>query len=260
MTFQPKSATVLEGRFEWAQVAPHPALARWVSSYWTLDAGPGKHVVRTLPDACIDLTLQLEGKPAAFVAGAQKRPHNLAREGRTHLFGARLLPGAAALLGIRVAELAEEWVPLEAFLSKTVAARLVRDVARSTDIRDRAAALDAFLTERLFNRELDGRLSSALRTVFARHGNITVTELARSAGAHPRTLTRLFERGVGLSPKRFARIVRLQSALRSLPDDVSWASVAREYGYADQAHFIREVRDLFGAPPRALVKLAARTQ
>jgi len=69
-------------------------------------------------------------------------------------------------------------------------------------------------------------------------------------------LTRLVEQGVGLSPKRFARIVRLQSALRSLPDGISWASIARESGYADKAHFI----DLVGAPPGALVKLAARTQ
>jgi hypothetical protein len=33
MTFHPKSATVLRGDYAWAQYAPHPALAPWVSHF-----------------------------------------------------------------------------------------------------------------------------------------------------------------------------------------------------------------------------------
>jgi hypothetical protein len=42
MSFEPKSATILEGRYEWAQLAPHPALGAWISSYWTIKTGPGR--------------------------------------------------------------------------------------------------------------------------------------------------------------------------------------------------------------------------
>jgi AraC-like DNA-binding protein len=70
----------------------------------------------------------------------------------------------------------------------------------------------------------------------------------------------LFEQAVGLSPKRFARIVRLQAALRALSESDNWARVAIDLGYHDQAHFIHDMRELFGATPRQLVALAGRTR
>jgi AraC-like DNA-binding protein len=260
MSFQPKSATMLRGNYEWAQLAPHASLMPWVSSYWTLQTGSGRHVVRTLPDACIDLTLRLGRSPRAFVAGAQARARSWPLRGRIHLLGARMLPGAAPLLGIDPEALTDEWTPLETFLPKTAVDRLVRAVSSADDLRARATLLDAFLADRLLNRELDARLSNALRIVFAEHGDVSMTELARKSGAHTRTLTRLFERWIGLSPKRFARIVRLQAALRTLPESESWARVALDLGYCDQAHLIRDVREIFGATPGELVRLASQTR
>jgi AraC-like DNA-binding protein len=258
MSYQPKSATVLEGRFTWAQYAPHASLTAWISSYWTMHA-EGRHVVRTFPDACIDITLQLAPERRAFVDAPQTRAQTWPTEHAVHLVGARLLPGAAGLLGIAVDALAEGWTPLEAVLPAKVVAQWLRRVSSAKDALAQTAALDAFFAERLLNRALDPRLGKAFREVFARRGDVTVTELARLAGAHPRTLSRLFEQSVGLTPKRFARIVRLQSALRALPDGASWTSVALDLGYCDQAHFIREVKELFGSTPREVMRMASPT-
>ena len=259
MTFQPKSATILEGRYEWAQYAPHISLASWVSSYWTLTTD-GPHVVRTLPDTCIDLTLNLLPTPRAYIAGAQTTARRRPNKERTSLLGARLLPGAAATLGVDIESLEDGWNRLDLSLPKKVVARLERAVASAADVHDRIACLDAFFSERLLNREIDARLTIALREVFVRRGDVQMAALARLAGAHPRTLTRLFDRQVGLSPKRFARIVRLQAALRALPKTKNWASVAIELGYFDQAHFIRDVRELFGSTPREVMRMSKQTR
>jgi AraC-like DNA-binding protein len=120
--------------------------------------------------------------------------------------------------------------------------------------------LEAFLHDRMLNRELDPRLSRGIEAVFESRGAIAVTQLAARAGATARTLGRLFERHVGLSPKRFARIVRVQAALRALPRQGTWTPLALELGYHDQAHFIHEVRALFGTTPRELVRLAPYTR
>ncbi len=259
MTFEPKSATILEGSYAWAQYAPHTSLASWVSSYWTLTT-EGPHIVRTLPDTCIDLTLNLLPTPRAYVAAVQTTARSWSNDARTSLLGARLLPGAAALLGIDLDLLGDGWSRLDALLPRKAVAGLERAVGGASDVHDRIACLDAFLSERLLNRKIDERLTIALREVFARRGDVTIATLARLAGAHPRTLVRLFDRQVGLSPKRFARIVRLQAVLRALPEAEGWASVAIELGYFDQAHLIREVHELFGSTPREVMHLSKQTR
>jgi len=55
-----------------------------------------------------------------------------------------------------------------------------------------------------------------------------------------------------MSPKRLARIVRFQHALRmlrALEAGDRGTRTAIDGGYADQAHFIRELRELAGCPP-----------
>jgi len=259
VSFEPKSATILEGRFVWAQYAPHASLAPWISTYFMLRA-EGPHVVRTLPDACIDFTLQLQPEARAYVVAPELRARRLPSREPVHLVGARLLPGAATLLGVVVEKLGDGWTPLETFLPRKVVLGLLREVTSAKEAPAQIAALEAFFANRLLNRALDPRLGKALREVFSRRGDVSITELARCSGAHTRTLARLFDHAVGLSPKRFARIVRLQGALRALPEGESWAGLALELGYCDQAHFIREVRELFGTTPREIMRLTSQTR
>lgn len=80
-----------------------------------------------------------------------------------------------------------------------------------------------------------------------------VRTTAARLGFLPRTFTRRFRDQVGLAPKRFARVRRLQHALRSLrtaptPD---WCEIAASLGFSDQAHFIHDFRDLTGITPSA---------
>jgi AraC-like DNA-binding protein len=261
VSFRPQSAVMVRSTgYDWAEYAPHPALAGLVSSYWTLETGDGTHVVRTLPDGCVDLTLRLGRRPRAFLTGAQRRAQRWTHDGRVHLLGARLLPGTAPLLGVDPRAVSDGWTPLDVLLPKAAVARLQGAAARATTPPARVAVLDAFFSERLLNRELDLRLSKALREIFDREGNVAVAALAKRAGAHPRTLGRLFRDAIGLTPKRFLRVVRLQAALRALPGATNWAHVAADLGYHDQAHFIHDVRDLFGATPGELVALQARTR
>jgi AraC-like DNA-binding protein len=260
MSFEPKSAALLEGDYTWGQLAPHPSLAPWVSTYWTLETGPGRHVVRTLPDACIDLTLRLDGRPRAFVAGADGESRTWTHVGRRRLLGARLLPGAAAALGVDPSVLGDGWIPLERFWPEARVARWVARIARPRDLEGRIAALDAALVDAFLNRALDARLTRAIDAIASARGAIEISSVARVAGAHPRTLGRLFERAVGLTPKRFARIVRFQAALRALGEEVDGARLASELGYSDQAHLVREVRALFGGTPTEVARLALRTR
>lgn len=78
-----------------------------------------------------------------------------------------------------------------------------------------------------------------------------VAEVADRIGWTDRTLLRRFTDQVGLTPKRFARVRRLQCLLAHVPlgGEVDWARAAVECGYFDQAHLINDFRALTGVTP-----------
>jgi AraC-like DNA-binding protein len=60
-----------------------------------------------------------------------------------------------------------------------------------------------------------------------------------------------FAEAVGLTPKRFARLVRFGRVLRRLEKrpETDLAEIAFDAGYADQAHFNRDFRTFSGISP-----------
>lgn len=77
-----------------------------------------------------------------------------------------------------------------------------------------------------------------------------VEGMALHAGLPIRTLHSRLIQHIGLPPKLVLRIERLHRALvGSQGRAVSWAQVALNCGFADQAHMIREFRALLGEPP-----------
>ena len=68
-----------------------------------------------------------------------------------------------------------------------------------------------------------------------------------------RRLERTFTRELGIRPKLFARVVRLNAVLVGMDatDRESAVDVALAAGYFDQAHLLRDFRGLAGRTPRA---------
>ncbi|PWR09330.1 AraC family transcriptional regulator, partial [Micromonospora acroterricola] len=72
-------------------------------------------------------------------------------------------------------------------------------------------------------------------------------------GLAPRVLHRRCQHLFGYGPKTLTRILRMRRALAVARSGVPLAEVAARCGYADQAHLTRDVRDLAGVPPTALL-------
>jgi AraC-like DNA-binding protein len=60
---------------------------------------------------------------------------------------------------------------------------------------------------------------------------------------------------VGLAPKTAARLVRFNAVWRHLDRrrPLDWADLARQTGYADQAHLVRDFRQFTGTTPTAFL-------
>jgi AraC-like DNA-binding protein len=87
-----------------------------------------------------------------------------------------------------------------------------------------------------------------------------LSDLCDLAGIAQRTLQRMFQHYAGVSPTWVIRRYRLLEAAEPVREGklVSWAQVAADLGYADQAHLIRDFRAAIGQTPAAYAHSQSR--
>lgn len=175
------------------------------------------------------------------VSGVLERPAVWEVPAGTRLAGARLRPGAAALLGVPADELPPHWLPLSELGRTDPGHDLVEVLARRA----------------LLARE-DPRTAEAVDLFGRTNGSLAVSVVARRVGVSERTLGRMFRSAVGMPPRTYGRVVRFQAALWMMRGSADLSSVAVQAGYADQAHLTREVAALAGLPPGRLRLVAER--
>jgi len=191
--------------------------------------------------------------PASFLYGQLDRYRNVWSQGNIRLLIAVLHPfGAAALLQIPASELRNQIAGChECF--KTGTGRVNDEIASSLTIPDKIRAAEHFLLSQL-REPWNGNalVTNAIKIIHLQNGLVPVAQLTALTGASERQLQRKFEEQIGVSPKRYAGIIRMQYALRMLrtkTTDLSLPGVACESGFFDQAHLIREMKNLSGLTP-----------
>lgn len=99
------------------------------------------------------------------------------------------------------------------------------------------------------NGDGDREIGWMLGAIRQARGNIAVEALAFQTGTPRTQLARRFRDRVGLSPKRFARIVRFHDALSHLGRAGVIAATAADLAYYDQAHMYRDFAEFAGMTP-----------
>lgn len=178
-------------------------------------------------------------------------------DGEGWAVGTMLEPAAGRLLlGRSVAELTDRWVDLTGV--DGVPSSLVPDVraAMAASPRDPAAHAAAIaVVERWLTAYLpvdeQGLLINQIVTWLRHNPDVTrVEHVAREFGLTERSLQRLVEQRVGLTPKWLVKRRRLHDAVQALKSgNTTLADVAAELGYSDQAHFTHDFRAVTGMTP-----------
>lgn len=166
-----------------------------------------------------------------------------------------LHPAAARLLGVDPTRLVERSIDLTTVWPRTELEKLSCHLRRLPDGAERATCFEAFVVQRmnLHDREPDPSMVEAVNRIRAARGDVRISEIATVLGLSVDTLERRFYACVGVSPKRFARAVRLRAAVLAYSPRVTLTEVAIEAGYYDQSHFVREIRLATGQAPNRLL-------
>jgi len=115
----------------------------------------------------------------------------------------------------------------------------------------RASMLDVVeVSKRRARKAMDVRVARAVEAMQGDAADTaSVTQAAASAGLSPSRFQHLFTREVGVPFRRYRTWQRLRAAIRAVASGSNLTTAAHSAGFADQAHFTREFRRTFGAPP-----------
>ena len=218
------------------KILPGPETGLWVNL--------NRDVFRSFGDAG-----QVHSVPGAMVSGPTGHASVIEfEEGHAHVSVTFALGAAPCFFAPPLALLRDDIVPVEAVCGGA-GAFLRERLLEAASPGDALTVMEDFLIGQMVDGACPDLAVIAAARALARGSR--VDEVAERLGLLPRTLRRRFAAQVGLSPKRFGRVQRLQRVVRGLDGwaQVDWADTAARHGYCDQAHLADDFRDLAGVTP-----------
>lgn len=139
--------------------------------------------------------------------------------------------------------------------------RLKEQLLNATSLDKRLELMDNYilkLTGR-YKPAVNHTIALATQAIQKSGGTKPITQVQDELFVTERTLQRLFELHVGVSPKTFSRVCQFHSALQQLNQNQfsAMSDVAFESGYADQSHLIRAFKEFTNYTPLEYLKTAS---
>jgi len=244
-------------------IDPSPALRPYVQHYWLIrqsdsiassreefwHSGAGSGIVFTLAgDFSIDGETITQ---SYFVDGAFTTSRRLQFSGAVTAIGIRFHPaGAFPFLDVSAYELTNGMAGLDDLNLKT-SASLYEQLLTVPSLHQKIALIENWLLHLLnTRREIPPIIFQSLDMLQGSHGQIQIHDLAQEIAISERQLQRLYKEQIGISPKQFARLQRVNHArdILKIAHD-PFAEIGFSAGYYDQSHFIREFKSVVGMTP-----------
>ncbi len=247
---------------------PSPDLANFIKFYWTLEnpkeRSPEKQTI--IPDGCMEMIFHYGDlyrqyfendnskiQPKSFVIGQLTRPLEIEPTGVTGIFSVRFHPdGFLPFATIPIKEMENTAFPLNQLFGNN-GLEIEESILKARSTSERIKLIEKFLLNRLTASETVDRIVKAtVDTILTANGQLSVAELSKQTNINRRQLERKFSSTIGLSPKQLSKTIRLQATLKLLLSKkfTNLTALAYEGEYYDQAHFIKDFKELTGFTPK----------
>jgi AraC-like DNA-binding protein len=192
-----------------------------------------------------------EATPQAVIVGPQTRPSALCIAGHIDAFAIHFQPtGFHHLFRARMTDLADRSLEARAVLDCSCT-RLEEQLADARGFEDRIKIAEQFLLKKIPNYPVSDPVATAVRRITVSRGSSRIDDLVAGSGWSVRRFERKFLEQIGVAPKLYGRIVRLNQALgtKLASAERTWTEIAYELGYYDQMHMIHDFQKLAGDSP-----------
>lgn len=219
-------------------------------------------ITTAVPDGCIDIMFYWSddfNKTGADVTGTVLRPHSVKIHEGCNYFGVRFYPGQRLLFDeLSFSETVEQVVPLNCSVQNKV---MIENIISAPDFNGR---IDAFM--KAYMPQYISKINSStsktenqymISEILRQKGNVKICELADYMGYSERHFNRMFTERLGISPKKFCRIIRFQNILQEFEEkgiENYQLFDINEIGYFDEAHFIHDFKTFCGKSPIKFIR------
>lgn len=243
-------------KFQLARYAPAEDVAFFVKHYWVVRwdlAGKEPYTQHVIPNPCVNLVVEPE-RTAIYGPGKEKYGHHL--EGQGSVFGVKFKPGGFyPFVQENVSSMLNNPLNIEPIFDTEPRSLEAQVFSHSEDQRN------VNLVENMIRAKLppqDEQVTLVNQIVDYVYGQPEITKveaISEHFQMNIRTLQRLFDQYVGVSPKWVIKIARIQSAAETTDGNEThnWAKLSMDLGYHDQSHFIKDFKSILGQTPEEYV-------
>jgi AraC-like DNA-binding protein len=245
------------------RIDPPDPIRAFIECYWVIeDEGPIPVQQKIVPDGFPEIIFhygdpykilianEWELQADFLLAGQITKFFFLENIGKTGVFGIKFKPADVyQLFNFSMEEYNDKVVSLNN--TKNSHLKRIKQILSLCPHEERISQLNSLFETLIQTNQLTpGPIGYAIDLINEKKGMITVSKLSNTSFLSERQLLNQFRQQVGLSPKLYARIIRLNYIFQLVMDKKEkWSSLAYEAAYFDQAHFIRDFKTFTGDNP-----------
>lgn len=189
----------------------------------------------------------------SFMDGIHTKTRQMSMLGHIDAIGIRFNPGGASrFFSVPLSDINNSTTNLNNFALDHFLERC-QEAKETNPERDILWFVDSLLLKMLKEPRRTDLLMQVLRNrINTSKGTVSISEIIKDIGKSYRQIERLFKVYMGMTPKQYARIIRVENARYLLKNNInqSCTEIGELSGFYDQAHFIREFKSIVGMPPR----------
>lgn len=245
---------------------PTDFLKPFVKTFMIVESENGTES-RILPDTSVVLAFRIKGEvtqkreeskivlPSAMISGLRNSMRVVDYSEKTAMLLVAFREGGASTFFTQpLHELFGMSLPLDDILRRSEIIETEEKLSEAKSNRGRIRPVENFLLSQLKDNRFDRLVFNAVEQIKNARGDVKINKLVKYLHTSRDPFEKRFRRVTGTSPKQFAQIVRLRSLINGYSSEISFADLAAEFGYFDQAHFIKDFKSFTGQTPQVFFK------
>lgn len=201
----------------------------------------------------IDMNNSFSRLEKSLFTGQLTSSINFKASGKTGILGIKFKPfGAYFFISKPLFEFENKSSDLKKIFDK-IEIELLENKLHNSLNADKVRVIEQFLMKNLLKRKLNLPIEKITNYIIEKKGNIAIFELVKLFNSTISTFERNFKKVIGISPKKFTKIIQFNEILKEYKENNDLQSIAYKYDYHDYSHFTKEFSGFSGFSPKKFI-------